>query len=285
MALAVLGALAVEAGSSAMPGECGSYESQNAALEESPADGDAENTSDFADFICEGTVWEGASITEYDKPYSEQFTTGKDWIEGTEVINSREYMVVRKERKNLLMTVTGKAYIRKSEDKIYAIVPDRLDIGEFVLYDFSLQPGELVVTMPYSGGPGFPYALPIQFRCDETEVINSDGIDFESFVMNVEKTHEDFTDTKIRWIKGIGSECGLLRNFTEQAGSRYKIFNVYHNGELVYSVPDPNASSVDRIIDDNSHPEDGRIYDLSGREVKEGSKGIFVRNGKKFIVR
>lgn len=287
LTLAALSALAVDAKSSAVSDEYGISDSQNVVIEAPQTDCNAENTSEFADFICEGTVWEGASISEPDKPYNEQFVTGKDWIEGTEVINSKEYMVVWSNRKSPILETTGKAYIRKSGDKIYAIVPERLDIGEFLLYDFSLAPGDVVVTMPYSGGPGFPYVGYFNFYCDETEVINSYGMDFKSLAINVEKNRENLIYSKVRWIKGIGSEHGLLRNYKERSDPDrgYRIFKVYHNGELVYSVPDPYSLSVDRVIGDECLRGDGRIYDLSGREVREGSKGILVRNGKKIIVR
>lgn len=283
LTLAVLSAIAVEARSSVVAGEYEIYDSQDVIAVEPHTDCNQEGASDYVDFICEGTVWEGASIYEPDKPYNEQVQIGRQWIEGSEVVNSREYMVVWKESKGILGTFTGKsAYIRKSGDKIYAIVPERLDIGEFLLYDFSLAPGEFVITMPYGGGQGFPYLDTFHFYCDGIELINSEGMDFESMLVNVENPRDGNSGSRIRWIKGIGSECGLLRNYN---GSRFRIFKVYHNGELVYSVPDPYSLSIDGVIEDNCNQGDSKTYDLNGREVREGSKGLFIRNGKKIIVR
>ena len=46
---------------------------------------------------------------------------------------------------------------------------------------------------------------------------------------------------------------------------------------------DDYATGVKTV--ETSTREDGKLYDLSGREVNKATKGIYIRNGKKFVVK
>ena len=46
---------------------------------------------------------------------------------------------------------------------------------------------------------------------------------------------------------------------------------------------DPNPSSIMTI--EVSDKEIGSIYDLNGRKLKRPSKGLYIKNGKKYLVK
>lgn len=63
----------------------------------------------------------------------------------------------------------------------------------------------------------------------------------------------------------------------------------YEDGSEVVSAPAPivDVSGVDEIFRDNSEDVAAPVYDLSGRRVKPDrlAPGVYIRNGKKFMVR
>ena len=59
------------------------------------------------------------------------------------------------------------------------------------------------------------------------------------------------------------------------AGARVESFEIEGEGE---------ATGIE-TIEKPSRINDGKIYNLNGQEVKKGQKGVFIQNGKKFILR
>ena len=52
---------------------------------------------------------------------------------------------------------------------------------------------------------------------------------------------------------------------------------------ITFMNADDYATGVKTV--ETSTREDGKLYDLSGREVNKATKGIYIRNGKKFVVK
>ena len=59
------------------------------------------------------------------------------------------------------------------------------------------------------------------------------------------------------------------------AGARVESFEIEGEGE---------ATGI-KAVETSSRINNGKIYNLNGQEVKNGQKGIFIQNGKKFILR
>ena len=45
------------------------------------------------------------------------------------------------------------------------------------------------------------------------------------------------------------------------------------------------STSIRLVTDDNLPEEDGAIYDLQGRKVVRPVKGLYIKNGKKIIMK
>ena len=83
---------------------------------------------------------------------------------------------------------------------------------------------------------------------------------------------------------------GIVRAFIQNDEDVDKEFKVtivasYNNKDYAFfvTINTDKATSIKTI--ETSNNKDGHIYDLSGRKVNNPSKGIYIRNGKKFIVK
>lgn len=77
--------------------------------------------------------------------------------------------------------------------------------------------------------------------------------------------------------------------FVPVGNHEYVVTAVYEEGESPVSnvfsaVGDPSNPNAIHFVEANSDKENAR-YDLSGRRVNGAKKGIFIKNGKKFIVK
>jgi hypothetical protein len=71
---------------------------------------------------------------------------------------------------------------------------------------------------------------------------------------------------------------GLENNHTVDANEK---FGGFDNFRFVYT---PTAVDVVRSEDDSADPSAGATYDLSGRRVSADKPGIYIRDGKKFVI-
>ena len=77
--------------------------------------------------------------------------------------------------------------------------------------------------------------------------------------------------------------------FVPVGNHEYVVTAVYEEGESPVSnvfsaVGDPSNPNAIHFVEANSDKENAR-YDLSGRRVNGAKKGIFIKNGKKYIVK
>lgn len=84
------------------------------------------------------------------------------------------------------------------------------------------------------------------------------------------------------WINGIGTECGLINNLScldpKYTPHLLRMYNT--NNQLVYEAQSADIYQLETPIISNTikyHP-DGSIF-------REGDKGIYIQNGKKYIQR
>ncbi len=72
--------------------------------------------------------------------------------------------------------------------------------------------------------------------------------------------------------------------YNQPTHTGYYLGSDYDNDEEIWASAG-SASGVDEIASDRSLHEDGVIYDLMGRRVESPSSGIYIKNGKKFVVK
>lgn len=71
-------------------------------------------------------------------------------------------------------------------------------------------------------------------------------------------------------------------------GSHASIYNEAHYGNLFHNsiaefLPDQVTSGIREIV--NSKSVNSKYYDLQGRRVLQPGKGIYIRNGKKIVIK
>lgn len=237
-------------------------------------------------YICEGTVWELATLSEftidseghlhYDVIYV------KEWIEGTEEIGGHTYMKVWKANSRNDYQFKRTYYIRTEQEKVYQLNPENLE--EHLLFDFSLtQEQEIDLTFLFDGFIGNMG----QATCvsENDELYNEQifkTIDIKFSIEDEDPIVSELLPT-FKWIKGIGSESGILDNYLSPELGGSTLLRVLHNGEVVYR---PAASSaVEQIAIESTSAKEGKRYHIDGREFNDGDTGICIQNGKKTIIR
>ena len=86
------------------------------------------------------------------------------------------------------------------------------------------------------------------------------------------------------------TEDGTMRAYVFSDDNLDKVYNTvlyarYNNRYYAFNITIGDEDAVAIKTVDTENVKSQRIYDLSGREVTAPSKGIYIRNGKKFIVK
>lgn len=245
------------------------------------------NTEDSqSDYICEGTKWV-MKVMSWMPPLNVEIHTYNEWIEGTVIVNDKEYMQVWQDKhddpdKHYLL-----GYIRKEEDQIYFIDKSSLpndDNTEYLLIDFSLNPGEQMAITSKGPGDSNPN-YPITAICTDIGEETNQGHSYETrtieFLIDGQSYPEYFPP--IKWIKGIGSQGGVVDNiyFGESGGA--SVYEVYHNDELVYKYQNSSIDIIEENAIDSMAPT--LKYHPDGRVFNDGETGIYIEKGKKTIKR
>jgi hypothetical protein len=148
-----------------------------------------------------------------------------------------------------------------------------------MLYDFNIKDGKEF----WLDTGSFSYL-------DHTESFITAEIKLNSYIFNDLNDHEFF-----RWIEGIGGNNGILYPqpiIASQYSDYLKLIRCVEDGIQLYPV-ESDIEGVSHLYD---KPQDkGNIYDLSGRRVANSSefqgssfrlpKGVYIQNGKKFVVK
>lgn len=245
------------------------------------------NNVNDVNYICEGTVWESAALVLVKNDEAQsildlfQIIHIRTWAEGTETINGRNYL-------NIYSGVETNDYqdpeifhIRTESDKVIILnEKDPNDITEEILYDFSIGIGEEIEIPCILGGGKTDGTSTVKLLEINQEV--SENISFETYIMDI--SLDGYRDENIlkpiKWIKGIGSNAGLLSNVIGPESGGDRLLSVHHNGELVYEYT--GSSDIRQILDSKSNSANGKKYHIDGSEFHDGDTGIYIQNGRKF---
>ncbi len=72
--------------------------------------------------------------------------------------------------------------------------------------------------------------------------------------------------------------------YNQPTHTGYYLGSDYNNDEEIWASAG-TASGVDEIASDGWEHKDGVIYDLMGRKVEKPASGIYIKDGKKFVVK
>lgn len=241
-------------------------------------------------YICEGTIWESGRAILNPKPESVTnlfiIEMMRDWIEGTESINGVTYMKVFRASDKDNYQKTTVEYIRTEGEKVYMLLDKDSDAPyEVLLFDYSLLDGEVSELGPIVFGCIMP-DTPASVNCVDSDEVIFDNKSFKTMTMDVllNGQHSLICEYPIKWIRGIGSESGLLDNIYSPESGGSRLLNVYHNGELVYNYT-AAPSGIEETPFEMYNTKENKKYHIDGTIFRDGDKGICIQNGRKTIVK
>ena len=248
--------------------------------------------------VVDGKTWKGMELgISPDKQFIYDF-----FLSGDTTINGKEYLkcyIIQERGAQGYVVPKYSRALREEDRKVYGI-----GIGndkEYLLYDFNVQVGDSL----YCGVNESSEPIIIEGKLDEEqeervqlivlkEIENktsSEGVDLRCYHFTM-LTRERMADGSVIeqegqsniWAEGVGSinDYPLNSWHMEYVSSfGYWLQQCYDNQHILYVSSPSNIQtiSVMKSTSDN-------LYDLQGRQLRHApAKGVYIQNGKKFIVR
>jgi len=219
-----------------------------------------------------------------------KFPTGtsweESWTEAEEVLTTHTYRVgetaIKDGRLYREVLRDGSAcgkWIREEENRLWLLTEDFPE--EIMLYDFHLESGKENVRQYVQGG----------VLREEAFVVTAIGH------MQMEDGQQyDYADLDgTRMVKGIGvlserrKDCCILGYLMPEAVipdlSVCLLRSFTRNGQLLYRRDMPETGIAGTALND-ACDGNGNTYDLYGRRVEEPrTKGIYIKNGRKVLLK
>lgn len=245
-------------------------------------------------FLVEGKSWHGAYILEDDIP------TQFQWIvECDSMVNDLDYKVVGRYETGHTkegFSRVGCYLMREEDKKVYV----RLDgfADDWLLYDFGLAEGDEIASDRWDDSR--------KFRVNKVDTVEVNGQSYRRLFMgavwdsgdgplplNANGEATSFSDI---WLEGLGGlEHGgnLLSEKPGFYGSymvKYNLWYCLQDGELLANYTDW-YNAISKVEEYRSKETSQPIFDLFGRIIQSDKnakrlhKGVYIQNGKKFVVK
>ena len=206
------------------------------------------------------TGWDGE-----EDPNNVNYTWNvRSWIDGDTVVNG---MMCKKLYEHVERLWNGETesfkvgYCRQDGDKFYR--------DGKLMYDFSLQVNDYFGDM---------------MRVKEVgDTVLADGIT-RKYLLIVEADsweHPSIYDIDY-WVEGIGSlKGGIYRNYPFGDGVRFSLLDCSYNNQYLYKRTETNLEELPckQSTDATSY------YDLMGRKVDSPTRGIYIKDGRKVVIK
>ena len=202
-------------------------------------------------------------------------------IEGDTIINGIAY-------KKMLANGKFCCGMRQDGQKVYKdSYEDKKDV---LFYDFGLEVGD-----EYRPCDVEPDDVWNSFVVIKTDTIEVGGIPYKRLgFINAYRYYEDPENCGSLsnvWVEGIGHSEDILSpsKFFMFTGGDYEMRKCFDNGKCIFTYLDFWRESTNGIAtptQEKTESKDAPVYDLAGRRVegKALHRGIYIRNGKKFVV-
>ena len=255
--------------------------------------------------IVDGKVWKGYETDGAGKRYQYDY-----FLDGDTVWRGKKYLkcFCYSERKDSVPRYVGA--LLEEKGKVYGIQAQ--STAEGLLFDFNMQVGDSVYcyltgapddnTFAYLGNQyemraidnadtEYSYYLKLEDIDEVRGVDNASLRRFRFKSIKREIFHDNVKTTVVPealcWIEGIGVENYYpFYSWASQFDSSYKyqLEECYINQKLLYSRA--GATSINPATCQISKPYTPNLYDLQGRRLSSvPRKGVYVRNGKKYVMK
>ena len=217
-------------------------------------------------FVKEGKTWE-----------CYWFVDGKDYvytITGDTIINGTAY-------KKMYLDGKYQYAVRQDGQKVYWM--RETEEEEMLVYDFGLNAGDV-----------FVYDNLVKLRVLKVDTVNVNGIDFRRLHVQTvfddsNNENENPDESSYYWVEGVGiHEEPIQPYFSFLIETPYAMRRCLDNGECIFSYDDFFiGTGIATPTQEKAESKDAPVYDLAGRRVdgKALHRGIYIRNGKKFVVK
>lgn len=242
-------------------------------------------TEDWLPMLEEGRTWNVVSL----HPADEETATYKDlqgnpcigipysyFVKGETDANGRTYERIFKQGSENVIFL-----LRQQDSQVFRTLPDTN--AEQLVYDFSLNEGDIFVFDKDAG---------LLLRVDKAEIISIDGI--ERRVLWMKYYTEDFPEIDQPladiWVEGIGgvvtAPCCMEKVWATTESTAVE--ECMQNGESLFSFNDFSTLATSISLD-NVEVAVGNLsdfYNLQGhRLTREPDKGLFIKDGRKYLKR
>lgn len=157
-----------------------------------------------------------------------------------------------------------------------------------MLFDYSLTKGEEQIVIDIQDGVMSEQDAELTAACTSDNILVNSGKSYKTMTLDFYFEGE-FIDHlgigNIKWIRGIGSNAGLLDNFYGPDGAGSVLLSVYHNDELVYSADTDAIKNLRTNNEDNVHSGDATKYHLDGTPFAKGESSLYIQNGKVYLAK
>lgn len=189
-------------------------------------------------------------------------------LEGDTVVAGIDCLKMYSDNKNDKGETLYEGALFEDNKKVYCFFPDK-DEAE-LLYDFDCEIGDTVKSMVVKDIRTDTISTVVKRYLFEAYLVSDDG----------EESHVLLGDAS--WIEGVGSEMDFF-NMLPMAGNYNSLVACEVNGEVLFKIPPSAAIHNARSCQPD---ENGAIFDLQGRRLQSiPTKGFYIHNGKKWIIR
>jgi hypothetical protein len=165
--------------------------------------------------------------------------------------------------------------MREDGRKVYCIYAHYESNGEKLIYDFGLNVGDTFKL----------------YDADETvdpssraTVVSVDTIVVGNRAFRVMDIRpKDMMDRSNWWIEGIVSIYYLTSNYLS-VGNNYAFSSCTVDGETIFTHKDYRTSGIPGISYTNKNKYSS-FHNLQGRQVQQPTRGIYIRDGRKVVVK
>lgn len=232
-------------------------------------------------YIQFGTIWE-VEVFSNDNPDQSPVLV-RQWLEDTETINGLEYMKLWSQPEGEEASLVS--YIRidiSKNESIYAMSPQDIDAGESLIYCFRPSKDELAPVCPISIN-GDILDAGLTFKLLEKGFISNFDYPFVTFEVGLYKEIDggQVYQGTTTWIRGLGTTSGFLNQCPGQFDNCTTVLRraIFRDGTVVYE----NFSGIDNVNPDQPSSHQGIRYRLDGTRFRDGDKGVYIMNGKKYV--
>ena len=223
---------------------------------------------DYRPLVEQGKKWTYHHDT-YQYVYDYHYT-----LEGDTVVEGKDCMKMYSENMYGDGERQYKGALFEENKKVYCFFPykEESSIEEpALLYDFDCKVGDTLKI-------GNVDLITLSIDTIIGIICKGERYDFQA--QQPDEDDEPFVIGNLSWIKGVGSTLDFF-GMLPLPGNYNSLVVCEVNGEVIYQ----SATSV-QGIKSNTPNSGGAIFDLQGRRLSATpAKGVYIQNGKKWIVR